>query len=164
MNRTQPIRTALLLLITAVTLVACSSNDVKPPANELTRIDLEASADSNRNVATALDLVFINDDQVATLLAELNGPQWFERKTELTMRYASAITVVSFEVVPLTLSNNVALPTDHSDAKRILLFANYLGSQGQYVSELSQFHHLKIRLLRDRYALIDVATVAREQD
>lgn len=155
-------RISLIVLI--LVLQACSSNTPKPHANELLQVDIEANADSNRNIATAMDLVFVKDPEVAKLLNQLTGPQWFERKAELMLRYANSISVAAFEVVPLTLEYQVPLPKHYDDAPNILLFANYLASEGQYVSELTPFKHLKIRLLRDQYQLIEVNTAITKED
>ncbi len=151
---------ALIATLLAIALTGCSSNTPKPAASGLSRIDLQASADANRNLATALDLVFVYDAKVGQLLAELNGPQWFERKTSLTLRYAHDIAVASFEVVPLTLKPNVTLPDGHAQAQQVLLFANYLGSDGQYVTDITQFKHLQIQLLRDQYLLKELKPVS----
>jgi hypothetical protein len=144
-------------------LTACSSSGLLSvvglgSANDLQAISIEATPDCNRNMPVAMDLVFLADDNLAKLLRELNGPQWFEQKQALRKRYSDKLSLVNLEVVPLTVMDSVPLPDKHKDAKHILLFANYLGADGQLVAELSHYKDLKIILRRDAYQLQNLAS------
>jgi len=123
--------------------------------NALASISLESTADSNMDTPVAIDLLFIYDANVTPLLIELNGPEWFTKKSSLTKRYDKEIDVVSLEIVPLSLIKKIIFPTAHKNAKNILMFTNYRSSNGQYVAELSHFKQLKIRLLNTRYELLE---------
>lgn len=131
----------------ALQLVGLGSN------NDLSRITIEATANSNMDTPVALDIIFVYDEQVTPLLSELNGPQWFQQKVSFSQRFANTIDIVSVEVVPLSRIDPVPLPNNHKRAKNILLFANYRTSDGQYMAELSHFKQLTIRLLNTEYAL-----------
>lgn len=130
---------------------------LKDRPNLLKSIALEAAPDCNRNLPVALDIAFIEDATLATLLKGLGGPEWFARKEELTRRYGSAIQLLELEVVPLTLRSIAALPDGHEKATSILLFANYIATPGQYVADVAAYTQLKILLQSETYQLQDLA-------
>lgn len=142
------INVSLLVLI----LSACSSNTIK-------NIQVEALADCNRNMPVAMDILFIEDKELVSLLSDLSGPQWFTKKEELLIRYRQKISLASFEIVPLSILPSLQLPDNYSDAEHVLLFANYLASSGQYIGEIGSYQQLKIRLERERYRLIDMRDI-----
>ena len=144
-----------LLIALSVILSGCSVLGLSP-LNDVRSIRIEASADCNRSMPVAIDFVFISDERVARLLADLSGPDWFSRKQELVMRYDKQLDVVSAEVVPLSVMSSLPLPDDHSRAGSILMFANYLGAEGQFVAQLGQFRQLKVLLQREGYRLIEM--------
>ena len=147
--------THLLLVVLGGLLSGCSVLGLSP-LNDIRSIEIEASADCNRNMPVAIDIVFISDERVAKLLADLSGPDWFGRKQELVMRYDKQIKVISAEVVPLSILSVLPLPENHSRAGNILMFANYLSVDGQFVAQLGQFRQLKILLQREGYRLIEM--------
>ncbi len=153
----------IILLSLTLIVVGCSStkNALKAVGlgsdNSLNSISIEAISGSNLDTPVALDLLFIKDEQVTPILLGLSGPAWFNDKQGLIKRYDSEVSVVSFEVVPLSYIEKVKLPKDHKKAKNILLFANYQTTEGQYVAELSHFSRLKIRLLKSTYQLQELS-------
>lgn len=155
MRLTDRFYTHFLLIILGGLLSGCSVLGLSP-LNDIRSIRIEASADCNRNMPVAIDFVFISDERVAKLLADLNGPDWFGRKQELMMRYDKQINVISAEVVPLSILSALSLPEDHSRSGNILMFANYLGVEGQLVAQLGQYRQLKILLQREGYRLIEM--------
>lgn len=155
-----PVLKALLLVFTLL-LSACSATKsvLKTVGlasdNALATLSVESVYNSNRNTPVAVDVVFISDENITPLLSPLSGPEWFNQKTALIKRYANELDLVSLEVVPLSYLDNIALPSNHKNAKNILLFANYRSADGQYVAELSHLKTIKIRLLRDSYELVE---------
>lgn len=143
------LKVSVISLLSLILLTACSNN-------QLANISVEATPDCNRNMPVAMDILFIEDEGLAKLLTELSGPQWFERKQELMMRYKQKISLASFEIVPLSALPELSLPKDHKKADFILLFANYLGSDGQFVADLSGYKKLKIRFEKERYQLLEL--------
>lgn len=151
-----------LVLFMLFTLSACSGTKGLLKSigggsdNSIKAIALESSINSNMDTPVAIDLLFIKDESIGPLLLALNGPLWFKDKSALLKRYEKSIDIVSLEVVPLTLIDKVELPKNHTSAKSILMFANYRNISGQFVADISQFKHLKIRLLLDSYELVEV--------
>jgi hypothetical protein len=145
-----------LIIISFLFLIvsACSSNTIK-------NIQVEALADCNRNMPVAMDILFIEDKELVSLLSGLSGPQWFSKKQELLIRYQQKIDLASFEIVPLSILPSLQLPENYSDAEYVLLFANYLASSGQYIAEIGSYQQLKIRLERERYRLIDMSDIEK---
>lgn len=149
----------LALLFFVVLLASCSVTKKALKAtgisgqNTVKNISVESSRNSNMGSPVAVDLVFVKDQKVATLLSTLNGPDWFKEKGSLQTRYEKQIDIVDMEVVPGQIINKVKLPKQKKKAKNIFLFANYRSPNGQYVSDISLFSKVEISLLRDTYKL-----------
>ncbi|WP_221793888.1 hypothetical protein [Oceanobacter mangrovi] len=142
---------ALLLWL----LSGCSVIGISSPANQLGNIRIEATANCNNGMPVAIDFLFIQDDQLAKLLGDLSGPDWFARKYSLMRRYDQQMSVSSVEIVPLSIMPSVPLPDTSTQATSILMFANYLGLQGQFVAELGNFKQLFIQLQQEGYRLTE---------
>ena len=123
--------------------------------NALSHLAVESVFNSNANTPVALDFVFVYDKNVIPLLSELSGPSWFSQREAIQNRYADALELISLEVVPLSYLDPITLPKKHKRAHEILLFANYRRPQGQFMATLGHFKSLKVRLLDDRYQLIE---------
>lgn len=120
---------------------------------QLTQIWLQADPDSNQNLPTALDIVFIYDEKTAEALKALSGPDWFANKAALALLYQHKLSVQSYEVVPRTAQTRLSLPDLYFQAHSVLLFANYLAEPGQYLADITQFHQLLITLQGQGYRL-----------
>ncbi|WP_113875100.1 hypothetical protein [Marinomonas aquiplantarum] len=123
----------------------------------LTSIKLQAEANSNNNLPTALDIVFIFDAKSISALMDLSGPDWFSNKASLALLYQQKISVLSYEVVPQTAPMTLTLPAQYYQAYGVLLFANYLDEPGQYLADISQFKQLLITLQQHGYQLEEQA-------
>lgn len=122
----------------------------KTPINT---IRVNADIDSNNNMAVAIDFVFIFNKEVNDALLKLTGPQWFENKNALLLRHRTQLTVANAEVVPLTLNETIKLPENYDNAIKVLMFANYLAPEGQYVADITQFSDLQVSLKNSGYQL-----------
>ena len=98
--------------------------------NNLSKISVESTRNSNLNTPVAIDILFIYDENVTSILLDLNGPTWFNNKLALVKRYDKEIDIVNLEVVPLSFIDEVNLPKEHKHAKNILMFANYRSRDG----------------------------------
>ncbi len=155
-----------IILFAILFVTACSSSRtilktvglgvIAGSNNSMKKVSIESLANSNLKTPVAVDLLFINDKNIAPLLSALSGPEWFSRRQELIKRYDNEIQLVSLEIVPLSYIETIKLPKGHKEANNILLFANYRSSHGQYVAELSHFKSLKVRLLRNSYELLEL--------
>ncbi len=125
--------------------------------NSLSEVSVEATADSNRSLPVALDLLFINDSALIPELTALSGPEWFAKKRQFMLNYQQQILLASLEVVPLSAMQAVSLPDGYKNAENVLMFVNYLAGDGQHVAELSNYKQLKIRLERERYQLLETS-------
>jgi type VI secretion system protein len=131
------------ILVLAV-LAGCSS----PPKTKVKRIDVVAELHANRNMATALDIVFVYDEAAAALLPR-TGPEWFERKAALVSGLASAIDVVSLQVPP-AMKLEVPMPKNRGNAIGVYSYANYVEPAGQPMGNLTPFREITIGLAPDR--------------
>ena len=152
-------RCHVLVLVFLLLVAGCSTSGMLSMVglgkkNHLESVSIEAAIDSNKNMSVAVDILFINGEQLGPLLSAMNGPEWFLRKKELMMRYSEKISVASFEVVPLSFVNSITMPEKSEYAESILLFANYIGSNGQYVSELKSYKQLKLKLQNTEYSCL----------
>ena len=101
----------------------------------------------------AFDLVFIFDEKMVSTFTQLSGPQWFEQKDAMLLKYAANIKVVSLDVVANTPSTPVSLPSDNDDAYEIVLYANYTAKAGQVAATLGKFDTVTLVFNQDSYAL-----------
>ena len=123
--------------------------------NDLVEVTIESSADSNNNNPVAFDLVFVMDKAPLAILSGLSGPQWFQQKAAMQLKYANQISVLSGDAVPLTLPTKaLTLPDNSRDAQGVLMFANYLAPAGQVVASLQDYDKVKVRFERDKYQLL----------
>lgn len=134
----------ILLLLLAALLAACSST----PKTKVKRIDVVAEVNANRNMATAIDIVFVYDEAAAALLPR-TGPEWFERKAALVSGLANAIDVVSLQVPP-AMKFDVPMPKNRSKAIGVYSYANYVEPAGQPMGNLTPFRDITIGLAPDR--------------
>lgn len=119
----------------------------------LSTISIQSTANSNQNLPVALDIIYILDDKTGKALSALSGPDWFEHKQALLLRYKHQLYLNELEVVPQTTEYVLKLPENYYRAVNVLLFANYLEAQGQYQADITQFNHLHIELKQKSYAL-----------
>lgn len=142
----------LSLLLIVVLLASCSAMR----SNSLREVSIEATANANRSMPVALDLLFISDSTLLPQLTSLSGPEWFANKQQLMMIYQQQVLLASFEIVPSSVISSVLLPEGHKSAETVIMFVNYPEGEGQYAAELSNFKQLNIRLERERYQLLEI--------
>lgn len=134
----------LLLLSAAGLLSACSFLKMFVDSSPLKQIQIIAEINANQNTATAIDIVFVYDDNAVSLLPK-TSPEWFEKKAALMLSLANNIEVVSLQMPPATLAN-VDLPAKHSKAVGVYSFINYLDVSGQAVGNLTPYKIMSIWL------------------
>ena len=79
----------------------------------------------NSSQALAIDAVFVYDEALVSLIAELPATEWFERKQELEFSFASNITTLQWEIAPDAVVTDVVLPPNSRRAHYVVVFANY---------------------------------------
>jgi type VI secretion system protein len=134
------IATAILFAL----LAACSSS---PPKTNVESIQVVAESNANQNTATALDIVFVYDTAAAGMLPK-TGPEWFDKKAALVSGLATSINVVSLQVPP-AMTVSVPLPKKYAKAIGVYVYANYLGTAGQPMGNLTPYEQMTIRLTPD---------------
>lgn len=135
---------SLLSLGVVVLLSGCSLLNLFKTSTAIKHIQVNAEIGANQNTATALDIVFVYDDNAVALLPK-TGPEWFAKKAALTLSMATAIAVVSLQMPPATLTT-VHLPAGHSKAIGVYCFVNYFSVAGQAVSNLTPYKTMEISL------------------
>lgn len=93
--------------------------------NSVTSIQILGSEDMNSSQALAIDAVFVYDEALVSLIAELPATEWFERKQELEFSFASNITTLQWEIAPYAVVTDVVLPPNSRRAHYGVVFANY---------------------------------------
>lgn len=111
------------------------------------KIEIIADPDANAWRTTLIDVVFVYEDDVEAALPH-TGPDWFARKTAMTLAYGDKMDVVPLQMPP-ALSATVALPKRHGKAIAVLVFASYDSKGGRAVVNLSTYHDVIINLKRD---------------
>ena len=128
---------------------ACSSVTTAlfgPPRARVRSISIQADNGANLNTACAIDFVFVYDASAQPALPA-TGPEWFIKRDLLRVALGRQIDVLSVSIAPGMTSGLLDLPSRHSDALRVLGFANYLAASGQEGANLSAYQHLKVRLM-----------------
>ena len=116
--------------------------------NALQTISITADVNANQNNATALDIVFVYD-QAAVSLSPKTGPEWFAQKDALAVGLGDAIDVVSLQVPPATVINDVPLPKRARKALAVFAYANYMSPSGQVMGNLTGYKQVRISLQRE---------------
>lgn len=152
----------LMLGLMSILLGSCTSvkqvaGDYVPfytyEGNGLDGITIQAAVDSNRDLPVAIDFIFISDPAVTELLTKMSGPDWFSKKQSILFQHAQTVAVLNVEIVPFTAAMPLQLPEDYNDAHSILMFANYLSKEGQFVADVTQYTQLRVTLGRNSYKL-----------
>ena len=144
MKRTMTIRNLISYFVLGCALAACSGI---PPKTVINHIQVLADIDANQNSATALDIVFVYDSNALGLLPK-TGPEWFNHKSILINTLATSMDLVSIEIPPGT-TVALALPKNYEKAIAVYSFANYVGSAGQPMGNLTPFKNMTIHLTSD---------------
>ncbi len=146
----------LLGLLILLGLGGCSSfyiPFVSEKTTDLSSINIVSTAQSNRNVPVAIDLVFIYKTTLKPMFIPFGAREWYENKAALMLRHDEFIDVAHFEVVPFSNMEEVTLPEDCGDAIQVLLFANFIATDGQYAADITTFDELQITLSENGYQL-----------
>lgn len=138
------LRLVLLLLVVVSFFSACGFIKKFFNSSPLKEIKIIAGINANQNTATAIDIVFVYDNNAVSLLPK-TSPEWFEKKAALMLSLASNIEVVGLQMPPATLAN-VDLPAKHSKAVGVYSFINYLDVSGQAVGNLTPYKTMSIWL------------------
>lgn len=93
--------------------------------NDVEQITLFVHPDPELRYALSIDVVFIYQDLVQTVLSDLTAVDWFSQKTGLLANYGHQIDVLEWQIVPGFAEQSLALPKRHSDAKAVIAFAYY---------------------------------------
>ncbi len=133
-------------LILSTLLLLAPITHAAEPTSALRSVRVTADVAANNSTATALDLVFVYDKVAATALRK-NGPEWFAQKAALVGSLGTQIDVVSLQVPPGTVIEQVALPARARRAAAVLCFVNFIDPAGQAVADLTRFRRVEIRLL-----------------
>jgi len=141
-----------LLLAAVLMLSGCGAVDAMkkliygdPPRTDLASIRVVADPGANQNSATALDIVFLYDAGMVDVLPK-TGPDWFARKVELTRGMPTSLDVVSLQVPPSIDLPKIDLPKRYGSAIRVVVYANYIGKEGQVPGNLTRLKRAVIRL------------------
>lgn len=144
-NRRYP---RLLCTCIAANLFGCAA---QLPPTGLQSIQILAEVNANQINATALDLVFVYDANILSLLPK-NGTDWFNQKAALSAGFATAIDVISLQITPASsvqLPDNPAFPARYKKAIGVYSYANYVNPAGQPVANLTPYGNVQIRLTPD---------------
>lgn len=121
--------------------------------NNLGKISVESTTNSNLQTPVAIDFVFVYDDPLGKFLITLTAPQWFQKKNALILQNGRKLIVTSTDLVPATPSRLIKLPASSKDAIAVLMFANYLSKSGQLAASLESFKKVQIKLDHQTYQI-----------
>lgn len=108
------------------------------------QIKVVAEMSANQNMATALDIVFVFDQNAVPLMPK-TGPDWFANKAALLANLSSGLSIVSLQLPPASLIEP-ALPKGHEKAIAVYSYTNYLSEGGQARGDLTSYRCVRITL------------------
>ncbi len=114
--------------------------DLGTPKTALTQISIVTKDNANGTTATAVDIVFVYSDKVTDLLPK-SAIDWFRNRDELRSNLRQHIDVAPVEIPPTFLLESVPLPERHSNAVKVIAYANYLDKKGLKPIDLTAFVH-----------------------
>ncbi|MBU2711210.1 hypothetical protein [Zooshikella harenae] len=123
--------------------------------NALKEIAVVAEPKANQNSATALDIVFVYENELVKQLPD-TGPKWFQTRGQWQQLYPQQFEWISLQVPPGQQVKQVTLPKRVNEAQYIVGFANYLTEQGQYPVNLTPLTQVQIRLQADRIEVVEI--------
>lgn len=133
-------------------LGACSSllhSKAMPIGTTLRSVSIAADVNANQNMATAVDLIFVNDSELSKKLPE-NSLEWFNQKTQLLGAHPKSLVCVSLEIPPEKNLQEVSLPWRWywvwKQPYEVNAYLKYFTKQGQSRFDLTPFSHAHIRL------------------
>jgi hypothetical protein len=122
-------RFLLLIILVIFSLVACKVNPISVGAkNKLQHLSFVALENANKNMATAIDMVFIYDANVIDSLPK-TAAEWFTKRESHLNQYSQQIAISSLEIAPLARVEQLPLPKHHSSAVAIFIYFNTLDGQ-----------------------------------
>lgn len=96
--------------------------------NQVDSIAVYVKPDPELEHAVSIDVVFMYDDMIQTMLKEFDAIQWFEKKQALMTSYAPQLDVLQWQMVSGYGQKEKQLPEKHKDAIAVMAFAYYPGS------------------------------------
>jgi type VI secretion system protein len=109
------------------------------------RFRVIADVDANQNTATRLDLLVVRDTGLVSSLPR-NSPDWFAHKDALIARFGTGMEVVSLELPPGTVIDQVPLPRGFRQADTVVYFANYRDADAHSHGTVRLDHKTTLRL------------------
>lgn len=125
---------SLLLLIGLSQLIACSSlptlDDIAQLSpwytyNEVEEITVYVHPDPELRYALNIDVIFIYQELVQTMVSDLTAIDWFSQKAGILASYGRQIDVLEWQVVPGFADQSLDLPKRHGDAIAVVAFVYY---------------------------------------
>ena len=120
--------------------------------NSLRAVTVVSRPDSNANLPTAVDVVFIYDDTLASLLRGYAASDWFDQREAFQAGYPTGIKLLRWEVVPGSVGSNQALPADSRDALAVLVFADY-AAPGTHRIDISDMQTVRLELAANTFSV-----------
>ncbi len=96
--------------------------------NQVDSVAVYVKPDPDLDHAVSIDVVFIYDDMIQTMLKEFDAIQWFEKKQALMVSYAPQLDVLQWQMVSGYGRKTKQLPEKHKDAIAVMAFAYYPSS------------------------------------
>lgn len=136
-------RLVTTLVALTVSLSGCALFFV--PGTDLLSIRVISQPQANRNTATALDVVLVYRKDLLPQLPD-NAPDWFQQRNALIGKYQPQLEVISLELPPGDLIEELQLSQRQMQARGVVLYANYLAPQAQYPINVTGFEFLEVTL------------------
>lgn len=127
-------------------------------------VAIESMMNANQNRATAVDVVFLSDDELAEKLARVTARHWFAQKPGYLASYGSSIVLVEHELVPGSSvdiwTNKIKNPSPRN-AQAVLVFANYQTEDMVYTVDISDFKNPVVTLQEKTISVREKGEVAK---
>ncbi len=89
------------------------------------RVLLYAEFDANRRSPIQVNLVFIHNKYLISLISQLDAQQWFDQGDAISRKYSNSISVVSNKVLPSARTYLKRFTKRQKQAAMIVVFSSY---------------------------------------
>lgn len=145
-RRTLVIPLSLLVGITLMT--GCDVLKLNERSNQLERLQIVSQPNANQTSTTTMDLLFIYNEHARSSLPD-DATAWFATRRQRITDLAADIDLLSLDVPPGHIVDEVKLPNRHRSAVDVVVYANYLSKKGQKRLSIAGVPKTQLTLKRD---------------
>jgi type VI secretion system protein len=88
-------------------------------------IEIDVAQGANQDSPIAIDIVYVEDQQMVPLLLQMTARDWFQKRSQMSQAFPTGFVLTSFELVPGQKGPVEEVPSNAKSAIAAFVFANY---------------------------------------